>query len=230
MNRRKPPLTNRASYKEARGNNSTLGKATRGGVIHSARIAGGGAGSHVNAALQRSSHMFPHRRTGCRIHFCAATNETSKARRAERRSVDCDVWRDALRCRREDQAQGTAGAARAGRPGSGACWPGATAPAHPVPAARGDASGQRGRARLPSASAEGRPGGPVERARHRQLACSVPLQGRRGRGRAANMALALEYIGWGTADHWMRMQASYELAQARRERADAKRQAGLRFA
>ncbi len=33
-----------------------------------------------------------------------------------------------------------------------------------------------------------------------------------------NMALALEAVGWGTADHWMRMQASYELAQARRER------------
>ena len=33
-----------------------------------------------------------------------------------------------------------------------------------------------------------------------------------------NMALALEAIGWGAADHWMRMQASYELAQARRVR------------
>ena len=40
-------------------------------------------------------------------------------------------------------------------------------------------------------------------------------------GVSANMALALEDIGWGTADHWMRMQASYELAQARRERAAA---------
>ncbi len=30
-------------------------------------------------------------------------------------------------------------------------------------------------------------------------------------GISANMALALEDIGWGTADHWMRMQASYEL-------------------
>ena len=37
-------------------------------------------------------------------------------------------------------------------------------------------------------------------------------------GVSANMALALERIGWGTADHWMRMQASYELAQARRKR------------
>ena len=38
-------------------------------------------------------------------------------------------------------------------------------------------------------------------------------------GLSANMALALEGIGWGTADHWMRMQSSYELAQARRQRA-----------
>ena len=37
-------------------------------------------------------------------------------------------------------------------------------------------------------------------------------------GVSANMALALEALDWGTADHWMRMQASYELAQARRER------------
>ncbi len=37
-------------------------------------------------------------------------------------------------------------------------------------------------------------------------------------GVSANMALALERIGWGTADHWMHMQASYELARARRKR------------
>ena len=49
-------------------------------------------------------------------------------------------------------------------------------------------------------------------------------------GVSAHMALALEDIGWGTADHWMRMQASYELAQARRQRADAQRQAELRLA
>ena len=36
-------------------------------------------------------------------------------------------------------------------------------------------------------------------------------------GVSANMALALEEIGWGTADQWMRMQASYELGQARRD-------------
>ncbi|MDE0716955.1 MAG: HigA family addiction module antitoxin [Rhodospirillaceae bacterium] len=38
-------------------------------------------------------------------------------------------------------------------------------------------------------------------------------------GLSATMALALEDIGWGTAEHWMRMQASYELAQVRRKRA-----------
>ncbi|MDE0150771.1 MAG: HigA family addiction module antitoxin [Rhodospirillaceae bacterium] len=37
-------------------------------------------------------------------------------------------------------------------------------------------------------------------------------------GLSATMALALEDIGWGTAEHWMRMQASYELAQVRRKR------------
>ena len=45
-------------------------------------------------------------------------------------------------------------------------------------------------------------------------------------GASASMALALEHIGWGTAEHWMRMQASYELAQARRERAAAAQLAG----
>ena len=37
-------------------------------------------------------------------------------------------------------------------------------------------------------------------------------------GVSAKMALALEEVDWGTADHWMRMQAAYELAQARRHR------------
>ena len=40
-------------------------------------------------------------------------------------------------------------------------------------------------------------------------------------GVSANMALALEDIGWGTAAHWMRMQASYEFAQVRWHRAHA---------
>jgi len=45
-------------------------------------------------------------------------------------------------------------------------------------------------------------------------------------GVSANMALALENVGWGTAEHWMRMQAAYELAQARRGRMAAERRAG----
>ena len=35
-----------------------------------------------------------------------------------------------------------------------------------------------------------------------------------------------EDIGWGIADHWMQMQARYELARARRERIAAVRRAG----
>lgn len=45
-------------------------------------------------------------------------------------------------------------------------------------------------------------------------------------GVPANLALALENIGWGTAERWMRMSASYELAQVRRERTAAQRRAG----
>ena len=37
-----------------------------------------------------------------------------------------------------------------------------------------------------------------------------------GRARVSPMlALALERIGWSDADHWLRMQASYDLARAR---------------
>ena len=45
-------------------------------------------------------------------------------------------------------------------------------------------------------------------------------------GVSVNMALALERIGWGTADHWMRMQASYDLAQARQDRTELELQTG----
>ena len=40
-------------------------------------------------------------------------------------------------------------------------------------------------------------------------------------GVSAAMALALERLGWGTADHWVRMQGSYELAQERQRHAAA---------
>ena len=36
-------------------------------------------------------------------------------------------------------------------------------------------------------------------------------------------AVVLEDSGWGTVEHWMRMQASYELAHARRDRTAAQR-------
>ena len=57
-----------------------------------------------------------------------------------------------------------------------------------------------------------------------RLGCERGTLSRLLNGRAgvsAKMALALEDIGWGTATHWMRMQASYDLAQARRERGAA---------
>ena len=40
-------------------------------------------------------------------------------------------------------------------------------------------------------------------------------------GVSASMALALERIGWGAADHWVRMQRSYDLAQERQKRTGA---------
>lgn len=59
-----------------------------------------------------------------------------------------------------------------------------------------------------------------------RLDCKRSALSRFLNGRAAlsaNMALALEDIGWGTAGHWMHMQAAYELAQARRRRAEVGR-------
>lgn len=35
-------------------------------------------------------------------------------------------------------------------------------------------------------------------------------------GISAEMAIRLEKLGWSTADHWVRLQAAYDLAQARR--------------
>ncbi len=66
-----------------------------------------------------------------------------------------------------------------------------------------------------------------------RLGCERGTLSRLLNGRAsvsANMALALEEIGWGTAEHWMRMQASYELAQARRDRTTGDRVSGTRLA
>ena len=38
-------------------------------------------------------------------------------------------------------------------------------------------------------------------------------------GVSVEMALALETLGWGSADFWVRMQGDYDLTQARRARA-----------
>ena len=49
-----------------------------------------------------------------------------------------------------------------------------------------------------------------------RLGCERGILSRLLKGEArlsANMALALEALGWGTAEHWMRMQASYDVAQ-----------------
>ena len=53
----------------------------------------------------------------------------------------------------------------------------------------------------------------------RRLGCSRPALSRVLNGRAAisaELALALERQGWSNADFWMRRQAAYDLAQARR--------------
>ena len=52
-----------------------------------------------------------------------------------------------------------------------------------------------------------------------RITLSRLLNGRAGV--SAAMALALERIGWGTADHWVRMQGSYDLARERRRQAAA---------
>ena len=49
-------------------------------------------------------------------------------------------------------------------------------------------------------------------------------------GVSPDVALALEEIGWGSAEHWMRMQAGYGLAQARRERDSGNEMADSRLA
>jgi len=41
-------------------------------------------------------------------------------------------------------------------------------------------------------------------------------------GISPDMAIRLEKAGWSNADHWLRMQAAYDLAQARRHERDIK--------
>lgn len=52
-----------------------------------------------------------------------------------------------------------------------------------------------------------------------RITLSRLLNGRAGI--SAAMALALERLGWGTADHWVRMQGSYDLARERRRQTAA---------
>ena len=54
-----------------------------------------------------------------------------------------------------------------------------------------------------------------------RLGVARPMLSRVLNGRAGvspALALALERIGWSDADHWLRMQASYDLARADNER------------
>ena len=57
--------------------------------------------------------------------------------------------------------------------------------------------------------------GTSPRRRYASAVSEARLNGKAGV--SAKLALALEEIGWGAADHWMRMQVSDALAQARRE-------------
>ena len=59
------------------------GVALTGSVVHSARTVGGGAGSRVTAAPQRSRHMFPQLRIGpCTRYRSAALPPVATPRRA----------------------------------------------------------------------------------------------------------------------------------------------------
>ena len=59
-----------------------------------------------------------------------------------------------------------------------------------------------------------------------QVGCTrKALSGLLHRKAGISSAMALERIGWSNAGFWMRQQASYELAQARRGRAAAERRA-----
>ena len=63
----------------------------------------------------------------------------------------------------------------------------------------------------------------------RRLGCSRPTLSRVLNGRAAvsaDMALAFEREGWSNADFWMRRQAAYDLAQARRRAVAARNDRG----
>ena len=56
---------------------------------------------------------------------------------------------------------------------------------------------------------------PLHPGRPSKPACLGQRSGSRPGFMARMMALALERIGWSDAEHWVRMQGSFELAQAR---------------
>ena len=59
----------------------------------------------------------------------------------------------------------------------------------------------------------------AERLRVSRVALSRVLNGKAGV--SAALALALERIGWSDAEHWMRMQSIYDVAQERRKQEHA---------
>ena len=59
----------------------------------------------------------------------------------------------------------------------------------------------------------------AERLSVSRVALSRVLNGRA----SVSAALALERIGWSDAEHWMRMQAIYDVAQERRKQAELQR-------
>ena len=48
-------------------------------------------------------------------------------------------------------------------------------------------------------------------------------------GMFTKMALSLERIGWGTAEHWTQMQVSYDLAQVRLSKTSAEQRTRIPF-
>ena len=90
MNRRKPPLTNRASYKEAPGNRSMHEDVHTGSVIHSARTVSRGTGLTVTVG-QPPPHMFQQHTDGpCKRCRSAEVSSDVTARRT---LASCNVAR-----------------------------------------------------------------------------------------------------------------------------------------
>ena len=124
-----------------------------------------GAVSHVPAAQRRALHMLPPRIV------IGGLDGTADA---------CGVWRGALQYSMRIRHKGLRALHERDNP---ARVPAGLAPRLKRILFRLQEAAHPRRAGLPAASPEGRPRGPVERSRLRQLARGVPLRGRRGRGR-----------------------------------------------